>query len=110
MSLARLGAPIFTFLLFLFTLFSHVRADEDDDVLGEIAVDLLVGVGMAVCESYATCSILMTLMTTLFVVFMLCTCIFGSDRDRRDLWDNAPSTRRVGTTGAGYCMAKGLFP
>ena len=97
------------FLLIIFTLFTHVRADEDDDLLGEIAMDLLVGAGIAMCESYATCSLFMTLMTTLFMVFMLCTCIFGSDRDRREMWDNIPSSRRVGTTGAGYYMGRGLF-
>ena len=97
------------YLLIMFTLFSFARADEEDDLLGEIAMDLLVGVGMAVCETSAACSAMMTVVTVMVLLFMLCTCLCGSDRDRRDMWDSMPSARRVGTTGAGYYAAKSAF-
>ena len=97
------------YLLVFFTLFSLVRGEEEDDLLGEIAVDLLVGAGMALCETSASCSAIMTIFSGIVLMFMLCTCICGSDRDRRDMWDNMPSTRRIGTTGAGYYMGRGAF-
>ena len=97
------------YLLIIFTLFSFARAEDDDDLLGEIAVDLLVGVGMAVCETSAACSAMMTVVTVMVLLFMLCTCLCGSDRGRRDMWDSMPSARRVGTTGAGYYAAKSAF-
>lgn len=97
------------YLLVFFTLFSLVRGEEEDDLLGEIAVDLLVGAGMALCETSASCSAIMTIFSCIVLMFMLCTCICGSDRDRRDMWDNMPSARRIGTTGAGYYMGRRTF-
>ena len=33
--------------------------DDDDDIAGEIATDLIIGVGMAICEEFVACKLFM---------------------------------------------------
>ena len=80
--------------------------DDDDNALGELAADLMIGVGIAICETSATCSMFMTIISMFVFIMMLCTCLCGSDHDRRGLWDSMPSSRRVVGTGAGYYAAR----
>ena len=80
--------------------------DDDDNALGELAADLMIGVGIAICETSAACSMFMTIISTFVFIMMLCTCLCGSDHDRRGLWDSMPSGRRVVGTGAGYYAAR----
>lgn len=95
------------YLLIIFSLFTMVHGEDDDDnALGELAADLMIGVGIAICETSAACSMFMTIITMTVFFMMLCTCLCGSDRDRRDLWDCMPSGRRVAGTGAGYYAAR----
>ena len=99
------------YLIFCFTLFAMVRADDDEDssILGELVVDLMFGVGMAICETSIMCSGIMTFIGVIVLLMMLCTCLCGSDSDRSDLWSSMPSGRRIAGTGAGYYATRRLI-
>jgi len=95
------------YLLIIFSIFTMAHGEDDDDnALGELAADLMIGVGIAICETSAACSMFMTIIGTMAFLMILCTCLCGSDRDRRELWYNMPSGRRVAGTGAGYYAAR----
>ena len=75
--------------------------DDEDDILGEILVDILVGAAIAVCQSNAACNGLLTLVTVIFITISLIGwCLSGCECDCE-----APSRRqmrRAGTIGVGY--------
>lgn len=92
------------------TLISQVRGDDDEDnILGEIITDIMVGTAVAACETSAACNGLLTIISFISVLFVLTTCICGSDRDRDELWESMPSGRRVASTGAGYAIGTRIF-
>tara|TARA_B100000925_G_C21895825_1_gene424940 strand:- start:214 stop:540 length:327 start_codon:yes stop_codon:yes gene_type:complete len=92
------------------TLLSQVRGeDDDDDILGELITDIMVGAAVAACETSAGCNGLLTIISFISVLFVLTTCICGSDRDRDELWESMPSKKRIAGTGAGYVIGTRLF-
>lgn len=92
------------------TLLSQVRGDDDEDnLLGEVLVDVMVGVAVAACESSVACNGFLSIIILISFILILCTCICGSDRDRQELWDSMPSGRRYVSTGAGYAIGRRMF-
>lgn len=91
----------------LFSLFTAVRAetDDDDDILGEILVDLLTGIAVDMCSQSVACSQVMFVLCALFlVVGLLITCCTGEcicDCDRR-------TVRRAGTVYTGAQISRWL--
>jgi len=92
----------FVFMLFLFcTKVVRAEDDDEDDILGEILVDIMVGAAIAVCQSNAVCNGLLTLVTVIFITISLIGwCLSSCECDCE-----APSRRqmrRAGTIGVGY--------
>ena len=69
------------FGIMMFTIkFARAEEDEEDDIIGEMIVDLLVGAAVGVCQSIAACSFMRTIITLIFIVFaLLNACINGCD-------------------------------
>ena len=92
------------------TLLSQVRGDDDEDnLLGEVLVDVMVGVAVAACESSVACNGFLSIIAFITLMLVLCTCICGSDRDREEMWNSMPSGRRFASTGAGYAIGRRMF-
>ena len=94
-------------LLILITKFTLVAADDDDDdIIGELVVDLLVGVAMSICESFVMCKIMMMVagLISLTIVLMgLCSGEIGCE----DIC-NRRTARRSFTTGIGYGIGRSM--
>ena len=94
-------------LFILFSLFTAVKAetDDDDDILGEILIDLMTGIAVDMCSQNAVCSQVMFVMTALMLVLaVLISCCTGEcicECDRK-------TARRAGTTYAGVQMSRWL--
>jgi len=94
-------------LFVLFSLFTAVKAetDDDDDILGEILVDLLTGVAVDMCSQSVACSQAMFVTCALFlVVGLLISCCTGEcicECDRK-------TARRAGTVYTGAQMSRWL--
>ena len=94
-------------LFILFSLFTAVKAetDDDDDILGEILVDLLTGIAVDMCSQSVACSQVMFVLCALFlVVGLLISCCTGEcicDCDRR-------TVRRAGTVYTGAQIRRWL--
>lgn len=94
-------------LFILFSLFTAVKAetDDDDDILGEILIDLMTGIAIDMCSQNAVCSQVMFMMTALMLVLaVLISCCTGEcicECDRK-------TARRAGTTYAGVQMSRWL--
>ena len=82
--------------------------DDDDDMLGELVIDLLIGVAGAACETSATCSAVMGTICIIVIVISLiiwmiegckCDCHYPSGRD----------VRRLGGVGLGYGIGRSMF-
>lgn len=100
----------FLLTIFLTILPKFVRADDDDDdnIVGEIIVDLFVGIALAACETSAACSSFMTIISLIFLFIGIITwCASGADC--RDCSPSRKSFRRAGTTGIGYAAGRSLF-
>lgn len=97
---------ILSFILFLITTFHTVRGNDDDDdnIIGEIVIDLMVGVGMSICEQYATCQAFMTIIAIMSLVFLCFACLAG-ELTAGDIC-NTRNGRRAATVGVGYGMAR----
>ena len=111
MSSKQTLAKIFFLLtIFLTILPKFVKADDDDDdIVGEIIVDLFAGVAMAACETSATCSSFMTIFTiAMFLFTLLCCCINGCKCDD-EYRPSGKTYRRIGTGAIGYGVGRSLF-
>ena len=93
-------------LLLLFSTFMLGRA-EDDDMAAEIAIDLLIGVGIAVCEQFVICNILMVTMAVVALIITIIALCAG-EITLGDLC-NRRSVRGGFTTAMGYGGARSLF-
>ena len=94
--------------VFFALLVSVARAEDDDDdnIIGEIIIDLFVGAAVEVCSMYATCHlIMMTFGIIAFIIVVIGTCSgeIGSD----EIF-NFRNIRRGTTMGAGRALARGL--
>ena len=99
----------FLLIIFLTILPKFVKADDDDDIIGEIIVDLFIGVAMAACETSATCSSFMTIVSIAIILFtLLCCCINGCKCDD-EYRPSGKTYRRIGTGAIGYGIGRSLF-
>jgi len=82
--------------------------DDDDDMLGELVIDLLLGVAGAACETSAACSavmgtICMIVIAISIIIWMIegckCDCHYPTGRD----------VRRIGGIGLGYGFGRSIF-
>ena len=94
---------VFTIMLTIFPKF--IRAEDDNNnVLGEIAVDFMIGASMSVCETSAVCSSFMSfiaIIAFISILFGLCTGAI----EPSDLC-NKRQARRGLTAGIGYGFAR----
>ena len=100
------------FIALIFIAYKTIRVaawddDDEDDIIGEIIVDMIVGAGMAVCEQYATCRLMMTIITLASLVFV-CVGMCVGFIDKSDVC-NKRTVRRGLTTGGGYYAARGIL-
>jgi hypothetical protein len=93
---------IFTFLLF--TMKFVIATDDDDNIAGEIVTDLIIGVGMAICEEFVMCKLFMIIMgfvCTIMVLIGLCS----GEISCEDIC-NRRTARRSFTSGVGYGVTR----
>jgi len=81
--------------------------DEEDDLVTEIFVDLIVGIGMAICESYATCNMLLTTVSCITVIIVLISVCMGSIY-MGDIC-NRRMARRSFTSYSGYSFGRAFL-
>ena len=93
-----------TFLILAFTFVKPVIADddEDDNILGEIVVDLMVGAFVAACETSVTCSYYMNILAVFFMIVSIITCCINGPGSTMDEWGTSRNARRAGTAYMGY--------
>ena len=68
------------FLIIMFSMFTVAKAesDDDDDILGEIVIDIMTGIFLEMCSESATCSsLLMITMMALLLTIVILSCITG---------------------------------
>jgi hypothetical protein len=96
----------FMFILLAFCTKVARADDDDDDVLGELMIDMLTGVAVAACQSNAVCNGILSIVTvTLFIATLIAWCIGGCQCEtptRRDM-------RRAGGMGLGYGIGRSIF-
>ena len=87
-----------------------VRADDDDDdILGEIMVDLFVGVAMATCETNATCSKFMSIVMFAIILITLIGCCINGCKCNDEYRPSRKDIRRMGTMGLGYGIGRSII-
>jgi hypothetical protein len=87
-------------VLFLGFFVFKVAAEDDDDAAGEIVADLLIGVGVAICEEFVICKLFMGLIVCIaFMMLLIGLC--SGEITCADIC-NGRNARRGLTTGAGY--------
>ena len=99
----------FVFMLFLFcTKVVRAEDDDEDDILGELIIDILAGAAVAACQSNASCNAVLTITTFIFIIIALVSwCMDGCNCDceapTRRQW------RRAGGMGIGYGLGRQCF-
>tara|TARA_B100001063_G_scaffold239416_1_gene262938 strand:+ start:593 stop:928 length:336 start_codon:yes stop_codon:yes gene_type:complete len=104
-----LGKIFFFFTIILVVLPKFIRADDDDDMLGEIITDLFIGVAMGACETSATCSSFMSIVSIAIIIFTLIVCCVNGCRCDDEYRPNGRTFRRMGTAGVGYGIGRTIF-
>ena len=100
----------FLLTIFLTILPKFVKADDDDDdIIGEIIVDLLIGVAMAACETSATCSSFMTIVSIAIILFTLLGCCISGCKCDDEYRPSGKTYRRIGTGVIGYGIGRSIF-
>ena len=90
--------------LFFIMKFTTVIAKDDDDGLGDVVFDLMVGAGMAICEEFVACKIFM-IMAGFAGVMMILIGLFSGEISCNELC-NRRTARRSFTTGLGYGLTR----
>ena len=97
---------IFWMMGILFLIFpTIVKADDEECLL----CDAMVGVAVAVCEEFSACRSFMVLVGITVIIFSLIMFIFGGEETRREMWENAPSYRSMGSTAGGYGLTRAFL-
>ena len=105
-----LAKIFFFFTIVLAIMPKFIRAeDDDDDILGQIVVDLMVGIAVAVCETNATCSAFMTIVAIAFIIISLICCCINGCRCDDEYRPSGRTFRRAGTGAIGYGIGRSLF-
>ena len=85
--------------------FIMVFAEDDDDIMGEIIVDLFIGAAMEVCSHYATCSIIMSITFMAILILTLIGCVLGMIEPGDVV--NSRNVRRMSTHYIGRRLVRG---
>jgi hypothetical protein len=78
--------------------------DDDDDIAGEIVTDLIIGVGMAICEEFVMCKLFMIIMGFVCAIMVLIGLCSG-EISCEDIC-NRRTARRSFTSGVGYGVTR----
>jgi hypothetical protein len=97
-------SSLFMVLFLGFFITNTVAKDDDDNIAAEIAADLLIGVGIAICEEFVICKSFMLMITFIFVIILLIGLCAG-EITCADLC-NGRNARRGLTAGTGYGLAR----
>ena len=98
---------IFWMMGFLFLILpTIVKADDDEECL---LCDAMVGMAVAVCEEFSTCRSFMLFLGIIVIIVSTLMFIFGGQETRREMWDNAPSYRSMGSTALGYGVGRAFL-
>ena len=57
------------------TKFAYGWDDDDDDEIADAIVDLMIGVGLALCQESAACSGIMTIISFIILIIAIIGCI-----------------------------------
>ena len=105
-----LAKIFFFFTIVLLILPKFIRAeDDDDDIIGEIIMDLFIGVAMAACETSATCSSFMTTVTIAIILFTLLGCCISGCKCDDEYRPSGKTYRRIGTWVVGYNIGRAFI-
>ena len=100
----------FFFTIALVILPKFIRAEDDDDeILGELLTDLMVGVAVSACETNAMCNAFMTIVTIAFIIISLIGFCINGCRCDDEYTPTRKSFRRAGTSAIGYGVGRALF-
>jgi predicted membrane protein len=83
--------------------------DDDDDIVTEIIIDLAVGIFIAVCETSATCTYFMYIVSIFVLFILLISCCINGSCNSIDECCTVRSTRRGLTNYAGYRLGKQIM-
>ena len=78
--------------------------DDDDNIIGEIVIDLLAGVMIEECGKYPTCRFYLTFISLTILLTALISCVLSGECRCRPL--NNRELRRIGTTYAGMRLRR----
>jgi len=93
---------VFTFLLFATKCIA--TNDDDDNIVGEVVVDLMIGVGMAICDEFVMCKLFMMMMGFVCAIMVLIGLCSG-EISCEDIC-NCRNARRGFTSGVGYGVTR----
>lgn len=99
----------FFFTIILVVLPKFIRANDDDDILGEIITDIFIGVAVAACETSATCSSFMSIVSIAIIIFTLIVCCVNGCKCDDEYRPSGRTFRRIGTAGVGYGIGRTIF-
>ena len=98
-----------TIILTILLKFAKADDDDDDDIIGEIMIDLFIGVALAVCETSATCSSFMTIVTIAMILFTLLGCCISGCKCDDEYRPSGKTFRRIGTGVVGYNIGRAFI-
>lgn len=81
--------------------FARAHEDDEDDLLGELMFDLMVGGAIEICASFYTCSMILSILTVSIISFMLISLCITGCRDCR-----CPTERQV---NRGFRHGAGIY-
>ena len=101
---------IYTLTILFIISISVVKAENDDDeILGEVLTDILVGSAVAVCETNAACNGFMTLITIVFIITSLIGWCCNGCRCDDEYYPSRRTMRRAGTSAISYGITRSLM-
>jgi len=91
-------------LALLFSMGFAATADNDNSIAAEIATDLIIGAGMAICEEFAMCKLFMIIIGLVSAIIVLIGLSSG-EISCADIC-NRRTARRSFTSGLGYGITR----
>lgn len=92
-------------MLFMIKFIMVFAEEEEDDIMGEIMVDLFIGAAMEVCSYYVTCSLIMSITFMAILILTLIGCVLGMIEPGDVV--NSRNARRMSTHYIGRRLVRG---